>query len=113
MTGPSLAANNGRLLRYVLADLRYPARWWEIMAMAEMYGVAAFQHAELARLPRRPYGSVEAILHALTTPAPAPGASSPRRRETGHVRHAMARRTPGRRHRDLSQRQPGGPRRPV
>lgn len=95
MTGSSLAANNGRMLRYVLADLHYPARWWEIMAMADMYGVAASQHAELARLPRMLYANLEAILHALTTPAPPPGTNPSARRENRHVRRAIARRPPG------------------
>lgn len=101
MTGSSLAANDGRLLRYVLADLRYPARWWEILAMADMYGVAAFQHAELAKLPRVLYADLEAILHALTTPDPPPGAKPPARRDSRTVRHTMARRSPGRGHRAL------------
>jgi hypothetical protein len=95
MTGSSLAANNGRLLRYVLADLHYPARWWEIMAMADMYGVAACQHAELARLPRAPYANLEAILHALTAPHPPPTAYPPARRESREARLATVRRPPG------------------
>ncbi|WP_328304831.1 hypothetical protein [Actinomycetospora sp. NBC_00405] len=61
----SLAAHDGRLLRYVLEDLRYPVRWWEIMAMADLYGLAAANPAELARLPRQLYGSIEAVLGAL------------------------------------------------
>ncbi len=81
MIGASLAANDGRLLRYVLDDLQYPARWWEIMAMADMYGVAACQHAELARLPRALYPNLEAILHALT-PLEPPVATVPARRES-------------------------------
>jgi len=104
VTGPSLAANDGRLLRYVLADLQYPARWWEIMAMADMYGVAACQHAELARLPRALYANLEAVLHALTTPNPPPGASPPARRESRQVRHATVRRPPRPGHRALRQR---------
>jgi hypothetical protein len=62
----SMAAHDGRLLRYVLQDLRYPARWWEIMAMADLYGLAAANRAELARLPRQLYGSIEAVLGALS-----------------------------------------------
>jgi hypothetical protein len=62
---PSLAAHGGRLLRYVLEDLHYPARWWEIMAMADMYGLAASNRTELGRLPRQLYGSFEDVLSAL------------------------------------------------
>jgi hypothetical protein len=62
----SIAAHDGRLLRYVLEDLRYPARWWEIMTMADLYGLAAANRAELARLPRQLYGSIEAVLGALS-----------------------------------------------
>ena len=49
----SMAAHNRRLLRYVLEDLRYPARWWEIMAMADPHPLAAANRAELAQLPRQ------------------------------------------------------------
>ena len=98
MTASSLAANDGRLLRYVLDGLRYPARWWEIMATADMYGVAASQHAELARLPRALYSNVEAILTALTAPVPPPAANPVARRGSREVRPSTVRRPPGQRH---------------
>lgn len=94
MTRSSLAADNGRLLRYVLEDLRYPARWWEILAMADMYGVAAAQRAELARLPRMLYANLEAILSALV-PADRPADANPSvRRESREVRPSTVRRAP-------------------
>jgi hypothetical protein len=95
VTASSLAADDGRLLRYVLDDLRYPARWWEIMAMDDMYGVAASQHAELARLPRALYPNLEAIVLALTSPDPPPAGHPPARRQSKEVRHATVRRPPG------------------
>ena len=93
MTASSLAADNGRLLRYVLDDLRYPARWWEIMAMADMYGVAAVHHAELARLPRMSYADLEAILHALIPAGGAVDHPTPRW-ESRLVRPTPVRRPP-------------------
>jgi hypothetical protein len=75
----SLAAHDGRLLRYVLEDLRYPARWWEIMAVADLYGLAAANRAELARLPRQLYGSIEAVLGALSGADRRAGSGAPRR----------------------------------
>lgn len=98
VTTSSLAANDGRLLRYVLDDLHYPARWWEIMAIADMYGLAASQHAELARLPRALYPDVAAILRALTAPDPSPAANPAARRGSRDVRHSTVRRPPGHRH---------------
>ena len=98
VTGPSLAAGDGRLLRQVLAGLRYPARWWEILALADMYGIAAFQRAELARLPQELYADLDHILHALTNPdRPRPGADPPRRARRV-VRPATVGRPPGERH---------------
>lgn len=98
VTASSLAANNGRLLRYVLDDLRYPARWWEILAMADLYGVAASQRTELARLPRAHYPNVEAILSALSGPGLPPAMNPAVRRASREVRHSTARRSPGQGH---------------
>lgn len=76
----SLTDHDGRLLRYVLDDLHYPARWWEVVTTADLYGLAPAHRIELAQLPRQLYRSFDDILAALVARATDTPAAPVRRR---------------------------------
>jgi hypothetical protein len=40
-------------LAVILADLAFPARWWQIITVANLYGADRITRAALARLPER------------------------------------------------------------
>jgi hypothetical protein len=55
------------MLASVLADLTYPARPWQIVAVAETYGADAHTMTRLHRLPAATYPSLGHIAHAYTS----------------------------------------------
>jgi hypothetical protein len=55
-------------LTVILADLAFPARWWQIITVANLYGADRITRAALARLPERSeYHDVRDLAHALVT----------------------------------------------
>ncbi len=55
-----------KLLAVVLADLTYPAKPWQIVAVAESYGADGYTIAGLYRLPVASYTSLGHVVHAYT-----------------------------------------------
>lgn len=64
-----------RMLQGVLAELSYPAQHWQIVTVADSYGVDRVTLARLNRLPLASYPSIQHIAHAYAYPP----ASGPRR----------------------------------
>lgn len=60
-----LRENLGR----VLADLRWPAFRWQVLAEAEAWGVSGVVRNQLVPLPDGRYASVEAVVEILTAAA--------------------------------------------
>jgi hypothetical protein len=53
-------------LGWVLADLVYPARRWQVLAVSDLYGVDAATRALLEQLPERRYHSLGEVVGVLT-----------------------------------------------
>lgn len=54
-------------LRRVLADLRWPAFRWQVIAEAEAWGVSGVLHSQLTPLPDGRYPSLEALVEVLVS----------------------------------------------
>lgn len=68
----------------VLAEVRWPASRWQVLAEAEFWGVSGVVREQLSALPDGRYPSLEALLEVLAavargrlrTPPPAPPAGT-------------------------------------
>ena len=67
--GTSPADGNGAALQErlgaVLADLAFPARRWQVLAVSDLYGVDTATRALLEQLPERHYHSLAEIVGVL------------------------------------------------
>ncbi|GAA5147549.1 hypothetical protein GCM10023321_08550 [Pseudonocardia eucalypti] len=52
-------------IHQVLADLRYPAERWRVIAEAQHYGAGSACMTRLMRLPERTYAGIEEITREL------------------------------------------------
>ncbi len=61
----------------VLAELVFPARTWQLIAQADFYGADWQTRTELARLPAGMFPTVDGVIAAIHTGAPASTGDSP------------------------------------
>lgn len=52
-------------IRQVLADLRYPAERWQVIAEAQYYGAGSECITRLVRLPVRSYANIDEVTREL------------------------------------------------
>lgn len=73
----SLTARCGTVLERILGELTYPATKWQVMAVAERFGIGTAHRAELAELPAVPYCFFRDVLLALDANIDVPDQDGP------------------------------------
>jgi hypothetical protein len=67
-----------RRLQQVLADQRFPAHRWELIAGADMYGADGLSKSEIHGLPAARFRSLDDVVHAVENGAQIRSARSAR-----------------------------------